>query len=378
MKYIEKLKFNDSLSRRNFLKVATNKGIGTLLGLSVLVDSNCKFNSTEMPNRVLGRTKLSVSLLGFGCTQVKDKKVYQHAIELGINYFHMGDRDPTYNLDACAALLPYRKKIIIAYMSYPKASRTQLLDDLDNYLKQSGFGYLDVWFVITPRPEVLNAFHEAISIAYQAGKIRWSGITTHSLDRDVKILTTQDSKVDVVMMAYNYLSPPAHSDILGKFHHANLGITPMKPLAGKFYQRTINKPDPLLRWLADDTRIHTIPVIMNTIEQVDQNVAAVKLPISQEDLDVLQTLYVYNSQRYCRMCGACNGKCPKQLSVSDLVRTAMYSEGYKDIELARSNFLSIPKNNRKISCETCDQCLVICPNGVAIKERICGVKELLV
>jgi predicted aldo/keto reductase-like oxidoreductase len=52
-----------------------------------------------MPKRVLGRTKLSVSLLGFGCTQVKNKAVYQRAIELGVNYFHMGDRDPAYNPD---------------------------------------------------------------------------------------------------------------------------------------------------------------------------------------------------------------------------------------------------------------------------------------
>jgi len=98
---------NNSLNRRYFLKTAIKKSIGTILGLSILSNYRCKSNLIEMSKRVLGRTKLSVSLLGFGCTQVKDKAVYQRAVELGINYFHMGDRDPTYNLDACAALLPY-------------------------------------------------------------------------------------------------------------------------------------------------------------------------------------------------------------------------------------------------------------------------------
>jgi len=58
-----------------------------------------------------------------------------------------------------------RKKINIAYMSHPKTSRTILLEDLDNFLQQSGFGFLDLWFVITPKTEVLNEFVEAVDAA---------------------------------------------------------------------------------------------------------------------------------------------------------------------------------------------------------------------
>lgn len=374
---MEKSIENNSLNRREFLKTVTNKSIETILGFSILSNLNCKSDSIEIPRRILGRTKLSVSLLGFGCTQIKDKMVYQRAIDLGINYFHMGDRDPTYNLDACAALLPFRQNIHIAYMSHPKDSKDILMEDLDNFLQQSRFGFLDVWFVITPSPEVLNAFCEAADIAKKSGKIRWTGITTHSLNRDVDKLTASDSIIDVVMMTYNYLSPAEHSEILEKFYAAGLGITPMKPLAGKFYEKTTSKPDALLRWLVEDNRIHSIPVIMTKPDQVDQNVAAVKQKLSKDDRNNLQSMYSYNSQRFCRMCGACDGKCPVGLSVSDLVRTAMYIESYRDINLAKSNLSLIHEKNRQIACNNCENCAVICPNGVAIKERISSVKEWL-
>ncbi|UCG27173.1 MAG: aldo/keto reductase [Bacteroidales bacterium] len=371
----KKSKDKHAVNRRDFLKTVTGTGIGTVFGFSILSDINCKPNSPGIPKRLLGRTKLSVSVLGFGSTQVKNKAVYQRAVELGVNYFHMGDSDPVYNLEACAALLPFRKQIHIAYMSYPKASQTILLEDLDNYLQQSGFGHLDIWFVMTPRPEVLSEFKEAVTIARKAGKIRWAGITTHGLDQDITHLTLPESPIDVVMITYNYLSSPDDSNNLDMLYNAGLGITPMKPLAGRFYENTVKKPDALLRWLAADERIHTFPVIMNTIEQVEQNVAAVKQSLSEEDRELLRTMVSYNSRNFCRMCGTCEGKCPKGLAISDLVRTAMYLEGYRDVGRARSSLLLIPEKRRQISCHKCDNCSVLCPNGVDIRSRICRIRD---
>ena len=116
---------------------------------------------------------------------------------------------------------------------------------------------------------------------------------------------------------------------------------------------------------------------MNTIDQVEQNVAAVKQSLSEEDRGLLQTMVAYNSTRFCRMCGACEGKCPKGLAISDLIRTAMYIEGYRDINLARSNFQLIPANRRQISCNKCDHCSVLCPNGVDIRGRIGRIRDWL-
>ncbi|MBN1999775.1 hypothetical protein JW935_19625, partial [candidate division KSB1 bacterium] len=128
-----------TVNRRKFIKTSCKKSLGALLGLSTLAGSKCKSGSLRMPKRILGRTGLEVSLLGFGCTQVKDQAAFRRAIELGVNYFHMGDRDPSCNRAACEVLVPFRKDIYITYMSFPKNSSEEFLKDLENFLQQSGF-----------------------------------------------------------------------------------------------------------------------------------------------------------------------------------------------------------------------------------------------
>jgi len=350
----------------------------TALFLSTFfTELGCKSGSSKMPTRKLGRTDLSVSLLGFGCGQLKDKDVYIRAVEMGINYFHMAVLEPGYNLHASEALRPYRAKLNIAHTSHAVPSKNLFLKDLDSFLRQSHFDNLDIWFALTPKPEELVEFNEAVCIARKAGKIRWAGISSHSLGRDVIPVTSSDSQIDVVMMAYNYLSTLEDREILNKFHQAGLGIIPMKPLAGKFYQKSTDNPAPLIRWLASDTRIHTLPISMNLIFQVEQNAATIMQTFSKEDRDILQDLYSYNSSRFCRMCGSCEGKCPHGLAISDLIRTSMYVEGYQDKQLAVANVSLIPENKRMISCDSCEKCAVICPNGVAVKELVSIMKKWL-
>ncbi|MCP4455039.1 MAG: hypothetical protein GY809_26560 [Planctomycetes bacterium] len=64
------------------------------------------------------------------------------------------------------------------------------------------------------------------------------------------------------------------------------------------------------------------------------------------------------------------------LAIRDLVRSAMYAEGYGDLAMARSQFAAIPAEQRRIACHTCHQCTVHCPNGVAIRDRMQTASEL--
>lgn len=77
------------------------------------------------------------------------------------------------------------------------------------------------------------------------------------------------------------------------------------------------------------------------------------------------------------MCGACNDHCTQGLAVSELVRAAMYAEGYGEMSVARSHFNAIAAPQRHMSCRDCAYCTVACPNGVVFQDRIVRAIDLL-
>ena len=386
---------SDKKTRREFLLSAATGAIA--LGascstqqagsLGAMADAAGKPGQTgSLPRRVLGRSKLSVSLLGFGVLHVKDAVLYQRAVDRGITYFHFVEDQNTrtllapdvHNLGACAALRPLRRHLVVSYMTVKRSSKAVMLQDLDGFLRDSGFGHLDIWYVCCPSPEQWDDFCEAFAEARQAGKARCAAISTHRLAGDMDRLTAADSPIDVVMMTYNYTSSAEDQASLAKLNAAGLGIVPMKPLAGRFDEATSARPDACLRWLAAEPRVHSIPVAMQSVEQLDQNIAALQQPLSEEDRRRLTASLLHVSPRFCRMCGACDGACPNGLAVSDLVRVAMYLEGYRDPGLARLHLESIPAPHRRVSCDGCARCSVACPNGVAVRDRILKAQELVV
>lgn len=339
----------------------------------------------NVSKRLLGRSKLSVSLLGFGVLHVQDPGLYRRAVECGISYFHFVEDKNTrarlapaaHNLAACSALQAYRQDLVISYMTVNRSSGSVMLRDLDEFLRESGFGHLDIWYVCCPSPEQFDDFCAAFAEARRAGKARYAAISTHRLAEDMGRLTAAGSPIDVVMLTYNYTASAEDRARLANLSAAGLGIVPMKPLAGRFDEPTMRQPGACLRWLAADHRVHSLPVAMQSIEQVDQNVAALQRPLSDEDRGSLVASLPYVSPRFCRMCGTCDGACPHGLAVSDLVRVAMYLEGYQDRALARFQLESIPAPRRRGSCHNCSHCPVVCPNGVAVRDRVLKAQELL-
>jgi len=214
-------------------------------------------------------------------------------------------------------------------------------------------------------------------VARKAGKARWGALATHSLNAMMPQLTAPGSPIDVVMMTYNHTSSSDDEQNLATLHSAGLGITPMKPLAGRFYKETSDDSGPHLRWLVADPRVHTIPVGMKTIAHVEQNVSALRTTLSDADRETLKSQLAFTSARFCRMCGTCDGRCAGGLAVNDVVRSVMYAEGYSDLAMARSHFAAIPEEQRRMACHNCTQCTVHCPKGVAIRERMQRAMELL-
>jgi hypothetical protein len=81
------------------------------------------------------------------------------------------------------------------------------------------------------------------------------------------------------------------------------------------------------------------------------------------------------SPLYCRMCGACSGVCDKGVEVAASLRCLTYADGYGQFALARQRYQELPA--AAASCADCSACMVACPNGVNVRQRLVRAHELL-
>ena len=100
--------------------------------------------------------------------------------------------------------------------------------------------------------------------------------------------------------------------------------------------------------------------------QFQQNVTALSRRFDDADRALLRAQAAVASGRFCRMCGSCRDACPRGVSTADLVRCAMYAEGYRDVRRARAELAML----RDPGCGVCADCVVKCPNGVAVRQRV--------
>jgi aryl-alcohol dehydrogenase-like predicted oxidoreductase len=327
-----------------------------------------------LPQRVLGRTGLAVSALGFGCTDVRDPAVYRRAVDLGVTCFLLNHDAKRQNPEAAAALLPFRGRIVVGCLTNVRGSAEAMRQELDAFLAMSGFGHVDLWYFVTPTPALRGTFVEAFSEARRAGKARFAAITTHDPKNHLEALVAPESPIDAVMLVHNFTTSPEVSSQVDRLHAAGVAITPMKPMAGNFTTEKTGEADAqhaaALRWLVADTRVGCVPTVMTSLLQLEANAAAVGAPFSREDEAVLRAWTPRVSERFCRDCGTCAGSCPSGVHVPGLVRAAMYAEGYADLDRARREVRAIPASRRRPACTACPECTVRCPSGVFVRARI--------
>jgi predicted aldo/keto reductase-like oxidoreductase len=132
-----------------------------------------------------------------------------------------------------------------------------------------------------------------------------------------------------------------------------------------------------IKWVLMNPMVSTtVPFAKNTTE-LEMNFRAMAEPYTLQDE---KTLYVRNEEirsRYCRMCYACKGKCPKGVPVTDELRYLAYNDFGRNFNQARASFTLLPKEIRSIRCRDCSACAIRCPNGVAVQDRLIRAQTLL-
>ena len=335
--------------------------------------------------RVLGKTGLKVTAVGYGCMITSDPSVIAKAADMGINFF---DTSRGYqrgnNERMVGAALGARRKNVILSTKCDAGTREGVLAELDTSLKELGTDYVDIWHLHSKNtPEAIkDELVEAQEIARKQGKTRFIGISTHRLPA-VAPAIVKAGKLDAVIASYNFTMAPEWQGAIDSLHKAGVGLVAMKVMAGGTRGRNprpqMQRPNAMaaaLKWVLKNPAIATTVPSMTDTEQLDQNFQVMSQSFSEADQQILTARLEEIRPVYCRMCGQCDGKCPQGLPVADVLRYLMYAEGYGQFPLGREHFLALPAGLTQVRCNQCSACPIRCPNGVRVTERLIRAQEL--
>lgn len=367
-------------SRRNFLAAAAALPAATVLPAVAAPSA-----SGQLSYRVLGKTGLKVTTVGFGCMITSDPSVIARGLEMGIGYFDTarGYQNGNNERMVGAALKGRRKNIILSSKSHSKTA-AEATADLETSLKELGTDYLDIWYIhAKDKPEhVPDELVGAWVKAKQEGKIRHIGLSTHApnemVDRILEI-----GKIEVVLATYNFTMGDTRDATFDRIQKAGLGLVAMKVMAGGLKDRN-PKPQmqrPMaglaaLKWAIRKPCFATAIPSMTDLEQLEMNFQAMSGTFAPADERTLAARLNEIGPDYCRMCYSCAGQCAKGLPVTDMLRYVTYADGYGQFALGREHFLELPAEIQSVKCGDCSACTVQCNNGVDVVRRLRRAQEL--
>lgn len=345
--------------------------------------------ASELRYRTLGRTGLKLTSVGFGCMITSDPTVVEQAADLGINYFDTarGYQNGNNERMVGTALKKYRKNLHLSSKTSAKTG-PEAVEHLETSLRELGTDYLDIWYLHgrSRIEQITDDLLEVQAKAKKEGKIRFSGVSTHTNMETLIPALAKQGAIDVVLTSYNFTMGPGIAQAIDQANAAGMGVVAMKVMAGGF--RRVQPGNPLydklktegtmlaaLKWVLRNPKIHTTIPSITDVDQLEEDRKAMIETLSPGDEKLLARQLDHIRPLYCRMCGACEGVCAKGLPVADLVRYVSYAEGYGQFALGRESFLSLDPERQAVRCADCTSCTVHCPNGVRVAERVSRAQE---
>ena len=374
-------------SRREFLKAGlAMPAAGLISSRSLEAFSQA---SADVIYRTLGNTGLKVSAVGYGLGYDPEPDIVARCIDLGINYF---DTAPNYANGESerilgASIKGKRDKVVISTKANTR-TRAEILKEMDASLKNIGTDHVDVYHLhARDTPErAPDETIEALQILKQQGKTRAIGISCHDPNNMADYIIK--CKLDVVQTTYSYaIGAPFRDAAIKKLHDAGIGVIAMKVIIGlttapkdrsqKPKLKAKETPVAALRWVLRNPAIDTTVPHHGSVKEAEMNVRAMTGSYSPADEKLLYVRNEQNRSYYCRMCYQCKGQCPRGVPVTDELRFLAYNDFGRNLFQAHLSFMELPGKVRNVRCSDCTSCVIQCPNGVMVRDRLIRAQELL-
>jgi len=297
------------ITRRRFLhRVGTTVAAGCF-GAPAVAAGNATV--PQVPHRQLGKTGLSVSVVGFGghswsYPRVQDAKtgkgrpptldeakaMIRHALDMGVNYFDGCTPEREHEIPGRALHeLGKRKDAIICIRSIHKmkgtaADKKTLHDFINDRLKAWRTDYADIMFagMATEGYWDMSYAIEALEEIKKKGQARFTGFGSHFSPPNYReAIAKYGRHFDICSMPYN-VRHRAAEQVFPHAERARLGIVTIKPFARGSLFKSLKKKDPnatepnlaaqMIRFVVNNPRVDVCICGVHTLEHVKQNFGA--------------------------------------------------------------------------------------------------------
>lgn len=332
-----------------------------------------------MEYKVLGKTGLKISTLGFGGIPIQridaegTKKLIYRLKDAGINYIDTA-RGYTVSEEYLGyALEGIREHFVLATKSTSR-TKEEMAKDIDISLKNLRTDYIDLYQIHNPTKGDLEKVQapggalEALYEAKKAGKIGHIGVTLHSAD--LFAMAVEYDWVETVMFPYNLIETQGE-ELIRICGQKNIGFIAMKPLAGG----AIDDATLALRFITQNPDVSVVIPGMAEEREIEQNLAAVNdtTPLSLQEQEKIQQIRDSLGTQFCRRCRYCE-PCSAGISIYTMFLLEGYYSRYDLMDWAKTRYNNMDK--KASDCIDCGVCETRCPYNLPIRQMLKKVENI--
>ena len=333
-----------------------------------------------MEYRVLGKTGLNISRLGFGGIPIQKinaegtKILMNTLIKEGVNFIDTA-RGYTVSEEYLGyALEGIRDKFVLATKSMAR-TKEAMAQDIDTSLRNLRTDYIDLYQVHNPGAKDLEKVMaqdgalEALLEAKAAGKIGHIGITLHSVDLFKQAIELP--WVETVMFPYNIVETQGE-ECIAQCTQKDIGFICMKPLAGG----AIENASVAMRFIVSNPDVTVVIPGMADVDEIIQNASVVSdtTPLTdEEERKILQIKDTLGSN-FCRRCNYC-APCTAGINISAVFLFEGYYSRYDLKDWAGARYGQLGKTAS--DCIGCGICESRCPYNLPIRQMLKKAAETM-
>ncbi len=260
----------------------------------------------------LAGTDLEISEIGLGGIPIialpknEAVSVVKHCFDLGITFFDTANMYQTSEEKIGTALAGVRDKVVIATKTAQRDAK-ETAAHIDLSLQQLKTDWIDIYQLhnVSNQEALQQALapqgaYEAARKARDAGKIRYIGISSHSIPTALEALKT--GLFQTLQFPFNFIENDPANELFPLARQQNVGIIGMKPLGGGLLERA----DLCFGFLQQHPDVVPIPG-MRAKKEADEIIGlyANPKPLTETDLKDMENIRSVLGERFCHRCEYC-------------------------------------------------------------------------